>query len=183
MKRDEKTMARRGKRRPFAAPEGAPERLADALNQAIVDSNAEERAFQAYRYWVLGFTFREIAQKCGYGSHTTAMRAVKRARTQIVIRDNRELVARQGDRIEHAVRVVVQAIESWPAQDKLWAVDRLVPLLKRESELFNLDTQPGAGNVPVVVEVDASLAQAIRGGGTSTPTLPERDPELEEVIA
>ena len=133
-------MARRIKRRPFAAPDSAPERLADALNQAIVDPNAEDRAFQAYRYWVLGFTFREIAQKCGYGSHTTAMRAVKRARTQIVIRDNRELVARQGDRIEHAVRVVVQAIETWPAQDKLWAVDRLVPLLKRESELMGLDT-------------------------------------------
>jgi hypothetical protein len=110
------------------------------VNQAI-DVNAEDRAYQAYRYHVLGYTYREIAQMCGYQAHTTAMRAVKAVRTKTIVHDNRALIARQAERIEFASATVMQAIANWPVMDKLWAVDRLVPLMKRESELMGLDAK------------------------------------------
>lgn len=103
------------------------------------DTAAEDRALQAYRLHVLGTSYRAIARQCGYSGPSAAMRAVRRARAEIVLPDVRAVAARQADRIERAASVVMGAIEGWPAKDKLWAVDRLVPLLKREAELFGLD--------------------------------------------
>lgn len=106
---------------------------------------AEDRALQAYRLHILGHSYRAVARQCGYPGPSSAMRAVKRARREVVVQDTRGIAARQSDRIERAVSVVMESIETWPVKDKLWAVDRLVPLLKRESELFGLDAEKTAG--------------------------------------
>lgn len=124
---------------------------------------AEDRDLQAYRLHVIGNSYRAIARQCGYSGPSAAMRAVKRARADIVMPDVRALIAHQGDRIERAATVVMEAIEGWPVKDKLWAVDRLVPLLKREAELFGLDAvrdTSGAGGF-MLVGVEPEIAEGI----------------------
>lgn len=164
-----------GKRR---GPHAVPSPLGSETDQPFdaADMSAEDRALYAYRLHVLGYTYREIAHIAQYGSHQTAMRAVKHARDKVVVRDLRALTARQADRIEYAVSTVMKAIEGWPSKDKLWAVDRLQPLLKRESELFGLDA---SRDVPVI---GTPKVRVLRKGehGPSPAPIPVQGTSQEE---
>jgi hypothetical protein len=108
---------------------------------AITDINALPRVAQALRYRRLGYTYDEIAHMCGYPHASNARKAIKQAESRIIRDEARALVNRQLDMIDMALsHAVMKKIES----GDLWAVDRLVPLLRRQAELLGLDAPPNS---------------------------------------
>jgi len=107
-------------------------------NRVPVDWQAAPRAAQALRLRRLGYTYAEIAQQVGYKNESSARSAVKTANSRIIRDEARALVGWQLDQLDLALSVVMEAIAK---RDKgsLWAVDRLVPLLKRQADLMGLD--------------------------------------------
>lgn len=103
-----------------------------------VDFQAAPRAAQAMRLRRLGYTYAKIAQEVGYSDERNARRAVKNASDRIMRDEARELVGWQLDMLDAALEVVCKRIVA-DDKDSLWAVDRLAPLLKRQSELMALD--------------------------------------------
>jgi predicted transcriptional regulator len=103
-----------------------------------LDFQAAPRAAQALRLRRLGYTYDEIAREVGYANESGARKAVKTANARIVRDEARALVGWQLDQLDVALSVVMEAIAK---RDKssLWAVDRLVPLLKRQADLMGLD--------------------------------------------
>lgn len=128
------------------------------------DNHGTARAEQALRLRVLGYTYAEIAARCGYRDHTGAMKAIKKLQSRYVREETRTLVDRQHERIEIAINAVMVAIVDWPPQKKLWAVDRLTPLLKREAELMGMDApKPDAsqGAQMLVIPIAADVLEAV----------------------
>lgn len=135
-----------------------------STKSAVKDMNELPRAAQALRLRRLGYTYAEIAAQVGYANESGARYAVKKASARIVRDEARELVGWQADMIEAALRVVNERIQK---NDKysMYAVDRLVALSKRYSELMGLDAPKPEHVVakPMVVEIPAPIAQALRG--------------------
>lgn len=102
------------------------------------------RAAQAIRLRRLGYTYDEIARRCGYGDESGARKAIKRANARIVRDDARALVGWQLDQLDIALSVVMESVQRRD-KDSLWAVDRLTPLLKRQAELMGLDAEKNQG--------------------------------------
>ena len=103
-----------------------------------VDFQAAPRAAQALRLRRLGLTYQDIADRVGYKNESSARTAVKNASRRIIRDEARELVGWQLDQLDIALNVVLHRIQR-NDEYSLWAVDRLVPLLKRQSELMGLD--------------------------------------------
>lgn len=115
-----------------------------------LDDLAVPRVAQALRLRRMGYTYQQIAERVGYADESGARNAIKKANARIIRDEARALVGWQLDQIDTALSVVLEAIAK---NDKgsLWAVDRLVPLLKRQSELMGLDAPKAdpSANVPV----------------------------------
>ena len=110
------------------------------------DTNAFSRVVLALQLRRIGHTYEEIAQRCGYASPSGAYKAIKAAEAKIIHDEARALVALQLSQIQFALtNAVMPKIE----KGDLWAVDRLVPLLKRQAELLGLD----AKETPLVAQV------------------------------
>jgi len=127
------------------------------------DMQEAPRAAQALRLRRMGFTYAEIAERTGYSSESGARKAIKTANARIIRDEARALVGYQLDQIDLALSVVMEAIAK---RDKgsLWAVDRLVPLLKRQADLMGLDAKPesaGAGLALVSVPIAADVLEAL----------------------
>jgi len=136
---------------------------ASAQERPQPDTNEAPRASQALRLRRLGYTYADIADRCGYSDESGARKAVKRANARILRDDAQALVGFQLDMIDSALSVVMEAIQK---RDKgsLWAVDRLVPLLKRQADLMGLDAKPenaGAGLALVSVPIAADVLEAL----------------------
>ena len=120
------------------------------------------KAAQALRLRRLGYTYARIAEEMGYKSESTARRIVKVASEKIVRAEACELIAVQLDHIDEALQVVLKRITA-DTSESLWAVDRLVPLLKRQAELMGLDMKADGSsiNVPqgkrIIIEDAASV--------------------------
>src|SRR5690242_4790544 len=132
-------------------------------NPVPVDWQAAPRAAQALRLRRMGYTYAEIAERTGYASESGARKAIKNANARIIRDEARALVGYQLDQIDLALSVVMEAIAK---RDKgsLWAVDRLVPLLKRQADLMGLDVKQesaGAGLALVSVPIAADVLEAI----------------------
>lgn len=113
-----------------------------------LDFQAAPRAAQAIRLRRIGYTYDEIARQCGYANESGARKAVKTANARIIRDEARMVAAMQQDMLDAALQVVLKRI----TQDdtgSLWAIDRLVPLLKRQAELMGTDAP----------KPDAALAQ------------------------
>jgi len=127
------------------------------------DMNELPRAAQALRLRRMGYTYAEIAAQVGYANESGARKAVKKASASIIRDEARELVGWQADMIESALRVVNERIQR-NDNYSLYAVDRLVTLSKRYSELMGLDAKPesaGAGLALVSVPIAADVLEAI----------------------
>ena len=127
------------------------------------DMNALPRAAQALRLRRVGYTYAEIAERMGYANESGARKAVKTATSKVIRDEAREYIGWQLDQLDIALSVVMEAIAK---RDKgsLWAVDRLVPLLKRQSELMGLDApKPENQNAAQItlVAVEQSVMEAI----------------------
>ena len=126
-----------------------------------LDFNAAPRVAQALRLRRLGYTYAEIATLCGYGNESSARSAVKKANAKIIRDEAQALVGWQLDMIDQALHVVLKRITA-DDKDSLWAVDRLTPLLKRQSELMGLDAERAAQSAQMaIVAVPASVVEAI----------------------
>ena len=115
------------------------------------DMNARQRAEQAIQLRVLGYSYTEIAKRCGYRDPSGARKAIKTLRDRLLLDDVRDATALQAERIDRAVRECMEWIEQQPTKDRLWALDRLVPLLKRQAELLGLDAKDDAPTAAQVV--------------------------------
>ena len=125
--------------------------------------NELPRAAQALRLRRMGLTYAEIAERVGYANESGARKAIKQANAKIIRDDNLALVGWQMDQIDIAISVVMQRIQRNDSES-LWAVDRLVPLLKRQSELMGLDApKPENQNAAQItlVAVEQSVMEAI----------------------
>lgn len=128
------------------------------------DANRDTRAEAALRLRIIGYGYAEIARRCGYTNPGTAWKAIKRLRDHQRTDDQRAMADLQSDRIEQAIVTVMESIENWAPKDKLWAVDRLAPLLKRQSELLGLDAPTKAATAgPTILEIPSDMAAALRG--------------------
>lgn len=130
------------------------------------DMNAEQRATMALQLHVMGYTYQQIADKCGYANHSGALKAVKKLRAKLPIMDVRDTTAIQFMRIERGILECMRWMDERPPQDRLWAIDRLVPLLKRQAELMGLDapkpeTGPQQGQM-VVIGVPQDVVEAMQ---------------------
>lgn len=131
--------------------------------RVAVDWQAAPRAAQALRLRRLGFTYQEIADRVGYANESSARTAVKKSSQRIVRDEARELVGWQLDQLDIALQLVLQRIQR-NDEYSLFAVDRLTPLLKRQSELMGLDVKPesaGAGLALVSVPIAADVLEAL----------------------
>ncbi len=129
-----------------------------------LDFHAAPRVAQALRLRRLGYSYAEVAARAGYRTEQAAVMAVRRAQRALVRDEARDLVARQSDLLDQALQVVMRRILA-DDEHSLWAVDRLVPLLKREADLLGLDAPaPTQATVapPMIIEIPAALAQALR---------------------
>lgn len=127
-----------------------------------LDFNTAPRAAQALRLRRLGHTYDQIAQMCGYANESGARKAIKTANARIIRDEAQALIGFQSDMIEQALQVVNKRIQA-DDKDSLWAVDRLVPLLKRYSELLGLDAkgESATGATVVVREYPQGVAEAV----------------------
>lgn len=118
---------------------------------------------QAMRLRRLGYTYEQIAHKVGYQTEAGARLAIKKANAKIIRDEGAALVGWQLDQLDAALSVVMARITR-NDENSLWAVDRLVPLLKRQAELMGLDA-PKPENINaaqmVVVAVAADVLDAI----------------------
>lgn len=136
------------------------------------DADRDARAESALQLRILGYGYAAIARQCGYANASAAWKAIKRLRDKQRTDDQRTMADLQCARIEQAIVTVMESIRDWPSKEKLWAVDRLAPLLKRQAELLGLDVrQEPSASGPVIIEVPDSLANAIRGVPAQLPTV------------
>ena len=130
---------------------------------AFPDVNATPRVAQALRLRRLGYTYETIAQMCGYQTESGARKAIKKASAAIIRDEARELVSFQLDHLDAALQVVMARITR-NDENSLWAVDRLIPLLKRQSELMGLDVKPDASQSQaqmIVIGVPEAVLEAV----------------------
>ncbi len=110
------------------------------------DVNEALRVAQALHLRRMGYTYAEIASQVGYADHSGARKAIKRELAKIVREEAKELKAHlvqiQLDRIEYALRyAVMPKLEQ--GKDQLFAVDRMLALLRHQADLLGLYPKPG----------------------------------------
>ena len=126
------------------------------------DVNAVPRVAQALRLRRLGYTYETIARMCGYQTESGARKAIKKANASIIRDDAQALVSYQLDLIDAALQVVMRRIAT-DDESSLWAVDRLTPLLKRQSELMGLDAKNDVQSQAqmIVIGVPEAVLEAV----------------------
>lgn len=124
----------------------------------ILDVNEVPRVVMAMRFRRLGHTYEEIAEKCGYSHASNARKAIKTAESKVIRDEARGLINMQLDMIQLALsNAVMPKIE----KGDLWAVDRLVPLLKRQAELLGLDAKETPLTAQVLIRQYAADTEAV----------------------
>lgn len=101
------------------------------------DINATERARLALSLRKQGYTLDDIAKQCGYQDKSGAWRAIKRELDRCVASEVSELRKIEEMRLDEMLKVCyAKALEG-----NLWAVDRVIALSKRRSEVTGLDAK------------------------------------------
>lgn len=150
-------------KKPRKRSTSAPKRDPQSGPTASIDFQAAPRAAQALRLRRMGYTYDTIASMVGYSDERNARRAVKNAGAKIVREEAKELINYQLDMLASAFQVVCKRIER-DDESSLWAVDRLIPLLKRQAELMGLDApKPDAtqGAQMLVIPIAADVLEAV----------------------
>lgn len=124
-----------------------------------VDSFADSRALQAYRYHSFGKTWDEAAQLAQFPSADAARKAAKRLVAEQNARGVEEIRAMLGTRLEQMFSIIAPEIEA----GNLWAFDRALAITEQYRKLFGADTPltQAAPTPPVVVEVQVGVWSGI----------------------
>lgn len=102
------------------------------------DINAAERAKQALSLRKQGYTLDEIALQCSYADKSGAHRAIKRGLSLVPVDDAVELRKLENMRLDDALKVCYPKMQS----GDMWAVDRVVNISRRRSEITGMDVKP-----------------------------------------
>ena len=94
-----------------------------------------EREYEVLKYRRGGMTFDQIAQRVGYKNASGAKAAYKRAMIRTLQPVADELRETQIDRLETAVLAIWNKV----LKGDLRAIDRLIAISRRESELLGMD--------------------------------------------
>lgn len=124
------------------------------------DVIATERLRLALQMRRLGHTYEEIAESCGYANASGAWKAIKKAESSVIRDEGRALVNRQLSYIDYALSTCV--MPQVKAGD-LFAVDRMVALLKRQADLLGLDAPKEVPLIQqtVIREYPVGVAEAV----------------------
>ena len=105
--------------------------------------NAAEKAKLAISLRKQGYTLEEIALQCGYQDKSGAYRAIKRELDNVVAEEVEDLRKMEMLRLDAMLKVCIkEALEG-----NLWAVDRVVNISKRRSEITGMDARAEEMNV------------------------------------
>jgi hypothetical protein len=129
-----------------------------------------EREYEVLKYRRGGMTFDQIAQRVGYKNASGAKAAYKRAMIRTLQPVADELRETQIDRLETAVLAIWNKV----LKGDLRAIDRLIAISRRESELLGMDAPKQAqlevttydGNV--LRERAQQIIQIVREHGGTT---------------
>jgi hypothetical protein len=127
------------------------------------DVNAALRATEAMKLRARKLTFAEIATRCGYANASAARHAILRELQRVVVTNVEELRREESAMLDTLQAAVYPyAIGDEDAQDEdekasgkkpapsLYAIDRVLAISKRRSELLGIDaTREEAGAMPV----------------------------------
>lgn len=149
------------------------------------DHLAMQRAQEAYRLWLRGYSFLRIAREIGYTNQSAARKAWERGRK--MLSEPEDLLAerdRERERLEIAYAGIAQRVES--GDD--WAIDRAVAIAERKAKLLGLDrsSADGAGlglRAKRIVIVDADsvpLPPTLAGLPAPAPSFPLSPDEVTE---
>lgn len=105
------------------------------------DDNAAQRAAEAYRLWLKGWSFSRIASSLGYHDESGARKAWLRAKkARLAPPDLADEVQRERERLEIAYAGIADRVE----QGDHWSVDRAVAIAERKAKLLGLDAKDDA---------------------------------------
>jgi hypothetical protein len=100
-----------------------------------LDPAVIEREYEVLKYRRGGMTFDQIAQKVGYATPSGAQAAYKRAMVRTLQPVADELRETQLDRLETALMAIWKKVLA----GDLKAIDRLISISRRQSELLGMD--------------------------------------------
>lgn len=101
------------------------------------DINAAEKAKLALTLRKQGYSLEDIATQCGFADRSGAFRAIKRELDRIPAPDVADLRKVETERMDE----MLKACYSQAQGGSLWAVDRVVAISKRRSELTGMDAR------------------------------------------
>jgi AraC-like DNA-binding protein len=103
--------------------------------RAKLDPAVIEKEYEVLKYRRGGMTFDQIAQKVGYATPSGAQTAYKRAMVRTLQPVADELRETQLDRLETALMAIWNKV----LKGDLKAIDRLIAISRRQSELLGMD--------------------------------------------
>lgn len=101
------------------------------------DINAAEKAKLALSLRKQGYSLEEIARQCGFADRSGAFRSIKRELDRIPAPEAADLRKLETERLDEALKMVYPKVQ----KGDLWAVDRLVAISKRRSEVTGMDAR------------------------------------------
>jgi AraC-like DNA-binding protein len=107
------------------------------------DINAVERAKLALGLRKAGMALDDIAVQCGYKDRSGAYRAIKRELQRLPAEDAAELRVMETVRLDDMLKICTAKAMT----GDMWAVDRVLAISKRRSELMGLDVHPDEAQV------------------------------------
>jgi hypothetical protein len=117
------------------------------------DINATERAKLALSLRKQGYTLDDIAKQCSYQDRSGAFRAIKRELDRLVTPDAADL------RKLEELRLDAMLVACYPKAEKgdLWAIDRVIAISKRRSEVMGFDVKPEEQVGPQIIIEEVAL--------------------------
>lgn len=111
------------------------------ISNRVRDDNAAQRAAQAYKLWLKGWSFPRIAEALNYSGPGSAYKAYKRAKAAVIFPDDlAEEVQRERERLEIAYAGIADKVEGGDH----WSIDRAVAIAERKAKLLGLDAKEDA---------------------------------------
>ncbi len=107
------------------------------------DINAAERAKLALMLRKQGYTLDEIARQVGYTHKSAACKAVKRELKQVPRSDAQELQTLEELRLDDLLKACMPKAQG----GDLWAIDRVIAISKRRSEVTGMDVKADEAQV------------------------------------
>ena len=99
------------------------------------DINAAEKATLALSLRKQGYCLDEIAKQCGYQDRSGAWRAIKRELNKLPTPNAVELRKVEEMRLDDMLKAIYTKAEN----GDMWAIDRVIALSKRRSEVTGMD--------------------------------------------